>query len=122
MPGPPSPPAATGPPDPSAALRVRARQHHNAHHFMASEAAAHLAHAARLLAQAPGRDAIILCAPAAAAVLHELRHAAPYGDALPPFDLLDAIQGLRTWPLYLHNYGPERPRLHQLRNFDEQAS
>jgi len=121
---PPGHPAATGPPDPTAGPRTSPGQRHrpSVEHFIAVEAAAHLDHAARLLSQAPGRDAIILCAPKAAAVLSTLRNAAPYGGILPSFDLLNAIQGLHTWPLHLRNQSPERPRLHPYRNCDEQAS
>ncbi len=110
---PPRSPAVTGPldtePDFKVALaqtRIRAR-----HHFMASQAADHLAAAARLLREVPGRDAILLAAPRTADVLSALRNAAPYEGAMPSFDLRDAIDGLRTWPLSIDDHGPERPHL-----------
>lgn len=127
MPDPPDQPTATATPD---MLDLRTSAADSSHHtrpsgypLAASQAADHLATAAQLLRQVPGRDAILLAAPRTADVLSALRHAAPYcGGALPSFDLLDTIHGLRTWPLSMNDHGPQRPKLRQPRHHDEQAS
>ncbi len=97
-------------------LTTALAEHHRriSQHAAGREAADHLAAAARLLREVRGRDAILLGAPGAADVLSALRNAAPFDRAvamLPPFDLRNAIHGLRKWPLQLDDDSPQRPQL-----------
>jgi hypothetical protein len=88
----------------------------------AVEAADHLAAAARLLRQAPRRDATVLAAPRTADVLSALREAAPEDGGLPSIDLSGAIYGLRSWPLWMDDQRPDKGHPRQPRDLDEPAS